>query len=112
MKRRPVLKVTIYGASDDLIEIEGDLREEFNPDEYGKLGYLAFSDGTLLSIQYSDTTDWIWRINRLAEGLSTYSKTDGTDSDDDYTDKVTLEGDSLSWVVYGHQTQRAKKKGK
>lgn len=101
------MKVTIYGASDDLIELEGDLREEFNPERDDKPGYLAFSDGTLLSIQYGN--EGIWRINRLVEGSATYAKTDGTDSYSDYTDKVTLEGDALTWVVYGHQIERAKK---
>jgi len=37
----------VYGASDDLIEIKGDIREEFS--RYDSEGdYLAFSDGTVL----------------------------------------------------------------
>lgn len=97
------MKLTIYGASDDLIEIEGDIREEFNPiDESSKL---AFSDGTVLSVSY---TDGCWRINRLAKGTSEYSKieSEGADSDN-YSDKVTLVGD-IKWVVFGSQMVKAK----
>jgi metallophosphoesterase superfamily enzyme len=40
------MKVKIYGYSDDLIEMEGDLRDEY--DSYHKPGYLTFSNGTIV----------------------------------------------------------------
>jgi hypothetical protein len=95
------MKVTIYGASDDLIEIDGDFRYEFSADE--EVNYLALSDGTLLSIEYAK--GGIWRINRLVTGSATYSKVEGTDAEDDYTDKVTIEGD-LKWFVLGSEFAR------
>lgn len=53
----------IFGASDDLIEIEGHLREEFggyiSDDE--KL-YIACSDGTLLSVSYDG--EWKFHVDR------------------------------------------------
>lgn len=98
--------ITIYGASDDLIEIEGDIREEFTPKEDGEPEYLAFSDGTVLSILY--TTDGFWRIQRLAVGTATYNKTEAIDADtDDYSDEVVLSGD-IKWVVCGPAFHRAK----
>jgi hypothetical protein len=94
--------ITIYGASDDLIEIEGDIREEFSPHEDGEPDYLAFSDGTVLSILYGE--DGNWNIKRLTIGTASYQhhKADG----DEYTDKVTLQGD-LTWCVCGPSFQRA-----
>lgn len=103
--------ITVYGSSDDLIEIEGDIVEEFGG-PWDEETYLGFSDGTLLSIEYTDSG--IWRINRLKEGSASYSKVEGTSSDDDYTDKVTLAENGLSkisWVVQGNLVQ-ASRKGK
>lgn len=103
-KQTNVQTITIYGASDDLIEIEGVIREEFNAydEEENKL---AFGDGTVLSVKYDD--DGCWRINRVVEGTATYEKKEATDPDGDYTDRVTLTGD-VKWVLYGKELARAK----
>ncbi len=96
--------ITIYGASDDLIEVEGDLSEEFGCyDE--KENYLSFNDGTVLSVVYAD--DGCWRINRVVKGTAEYSKVeaDGADTDN-YTDRVTLKGNITS-VVYGTKIAKA-----
>lgn len=98
------MTVTIYGASDDLIEVEGDLREEY--DGYEDPAVLAFGDGTVVAIQYG-VGGGFWRINRLAEGTATFTKSEATDEDDDYTDRVTLTGD-LKWMVYGKQFDKIK----
>ena len=104
-------KVMIYGASDDLVEVEGDIREEFNPpygDDEGP-SYLAFSDGTVLSIAYSEGGTRLWRINRVAEGTAKYEKQEATGPDADYSDHVTLTdefGDGFAWVVFGQGLAR------
>lgn len=90
-------KVDVYGVSDDLIETEGDICEEFNP-KYEETSYLAFSDGSVLSIEYGKTG--LWTIRQRVAGSATYSKRDATDVDHDYSDRVTLEGD-ISWLVFG-----------
>ncbi len=90
--------IKIYGASDDLIEIDGDIREEFNHYNEDEPFYLAFSDGTALSINYNN--DGFWRINRLATGSAEYSKHEGEDEDNDYSDIVSLKGD-IKWAVGG-----------
>ena len=61
--------VVIEGSSDDLIEIDGDIREEFyaNDDEDGSL--LAFSDVTVLRIIYPDSG--VWRISPVVSGHGT-----------------------------------------
>jgi len=93
------MSITIYGASDDLIEIEGDIREEFSffPDD-GESRFLAVSDGTLLRVFYDD--DGIWRLNKIAGGLCTFKKAEG-DVEKDTPDKVTLSGVEIKWVVFG-----------
>ncbi len=45
--------VTVYGASDDLVEIEGDIRDELYASDNNP-AHLAFSDGTVLSVEYSE----------------------------------------------------------
>jgi hypothetical protein len=99
------MRVTIYGASDDLIEIEGDLREEFNADS-DELNYLSFGDGTVLGIEYGK--GGFWRINRLVTGHAAFEKREGADADSDYSDRVTLDGD-LQFCLYGTSLVRAKK---
>lgn len=83
--------VTVTGASDDLIEVEGGLREEF--DWYSdKPCWLNFSDGTQLKALYDD--EGIWRFERTREGAAEYSRTPG---DGEANDIVTLTGD-VRWV--------------
>ena len=92
-----------YGASDDLIEIEGDIREEFNPSEDD--GILAFSDGTILRVSYDN--DGMWRIAPIAVGSAVYEMVQGTDPDNDYSDHAWLTGD-IEWVVFGSQYAKVK----
>ena len=98
--------IIIYGASDDLIEVEGEIEEEFTYDE--EASYLGFSDGTLLSIKYGD--EGIWRIAPLVRGAGQLSIVQATSAEDDnYSDRATLEGASISWVLYGAQKAVAKR---
>lgn len=97
--------ITIYGCSDDLIEVEGAIREEFTAHEDGEPEYLAFSDGTVLSIAY---TQGLWRIHRITLGSADLQKEECLpDDEDNYTDRVTLTGD-IKWCVCGPNFQRAK----
>jgi hypothetical protein len=96
-------QIKIYGASDDLIEIEGDIREEF---EYWSnyKNYFAFSDGTLLQIEYCD--DGIWRIKRIVAGSLDFTNEEAADADA-YSDVVTLSGNVKKlWIVYGNQVAK------
>ena len=92
------MPIVITGASDDLIEVDGDIREEFtyNNDEDGDL--LAFSDGTVLRIQFSD---WgVWRITTVARGSASLTVEQQPEDGEEGTDKATLDGD-VRWVVHG-----------
>jgi hypothetical protein len=93
--------ITVYGASDDLIEIEGDIREEFSASDVdGDL--LAFSDGTLLRIRY--TRDGVWRIETLVTAQSTLEIVPAPANDEsNYSDRATLTGAPITWVVRGSE---------
>jgi hypothetical protein len=62
----------IYGASDDLIEFEGDVYGEVgcfgtDDDEHGVL--LVCSDGTVLEVKYGKQDRAIWGVYPIREGL-------------------------------------------
>jgi hypothetical protein len=91
------MPIKIYGASDDIIEVEGDIEEEFyvHAGDEDEPAFLAFSDGTLLSVHYGH--EGIWRLGLVKEGTAEFSKEEGTDSED-YSDIVTLDG-HITWVA-------------
>lgn len=98
--------VQVYGHSDDLLEVDGDIEAEFSyqSDDEGKGDLLAFSDGTVLRIQYSNSG--VWRVIRVCEGTATFSKHEASEDDeDDYSDRVTLMGD-IKWCVHGIDIQK------
>lgn len=96
--------IHIYGASDDLIEIEGDISEEF-PYYDGGANLLAFSDGTVLRAKYD--SDGIWRFTSLFDGKARLVRIVQTydDPDEGYSDQVYLYDEELEtpiqWVVQG-----------
>src|SRR5262245_25421899 len=94
-------QITVSGASDDLIAVEGAISEEFTYEDEEKGDLLAFSDGTVLRIKYTDAG--IWRITPVllqAGGalLNIEQAPEGDESN--YSDRATLTGD-ISWVVQG-----------
>lgn len=96
--------ITVYGASDDLIELDGAISEEFpflDRDDRGDL--VAFSDGTILRVAFS--ASGVWRITPVVEGVGTLTIVQAPEEDDDnYSDRATLEvpddGRRL-WAVHG-----------
>ena len=99
------MTVTLYGHSDDLIEVEGDVNEEFNPNPFDAKESVLFSNGVLAHIQYEN--DGFWRINVIASAGREYTLVPGTDVDDDYSDRLTVDGD-IEWVFCCGQTARAR----
>lgn len=92
-------EIILYGASDDLIEIEATAfkNEEFNVN-CDESCLVAISDGTVLRVRFDQ--DGIWRFAPVIRGSADLTIVQGTD-DDNYTDRVTLTGDDLRWVVLG-----------
>ncbi len=97
-ERKQEYQLKIYGRSDDLIEIEGDIYDEigWHPDEKC---YITISDGTVISIEYAD--EGIWRIVMLCEGSGDpeiiYAP---PDDDDNYSDALILPLGHYTWVKW------------
>lgn len=100
------MSVTIYGASDDLVEIEGDINEEWDMPTWSDEDmrrHIGLSDGTLLSICRDG--EGCWRINVLHRGKYTTKKTEATATDSDYTDRLEICG-YIEWAVFGKAERR------
>jgi len=98
----------ITGSSDDLLEFEGHLYEEFSVD--GNNGLLEFSDGTTLRVNYGK--GGIWRFAAEVEGPAFQSIARCTgDDEDEYTDTVKM--GQVDWAKYSEagQVQRVFAKG-
>jgi hypothetical protein len=66
------MSTRVYGASDDLIEFEGDIRGEvgcYGNSSREKGVLLSFSDGTVLEVKYSGRVSGVWAISLLVEGV-------------------------------------------
>ena len=98
------MEIKVYGASDDLVEIDGDFSEEFSCYGQDEGMVLAFGDGTVLSVKYDDSGEW--RLARLVAGSAKFDHAPSLGPDGDnhpggetgYSDLVTLKGD-LGWVL-------------
>lgn len=103
------MSVEVYGASDDLIEVTGDVSEEFGAySRDDKAFILAFSDGTVLSMRYGDDAgNGIWTIRKVASGSCEVEIRTAVDTGDDNTDRATIRG-KVSWVVFGNRFMAAK----
>lgn len=87
-----------YGASDDLVEVEGDVREEYNPGyETGRWeGVVTDASGhrLLVVVTYAQSGTWAVGIAPVEEGLAlpenwTY---DFALLDSDYSVTLTIDG--------------------
>jgi hypothetical protein len=87
-------ETTIYGASDDLIEVDGAISEEFLPD--GGFGMVACSNGVLLRVTYD--LDGVWRIVPLAGADKVTITQAPADDEDNYSDRAVIT-ERLSWVA-------------
>ncbi|MDQ0376537.1 hypothetical protein [Amycolatopsis thermophila] len=88
----------IYGASDDLIEVEGDVREEFDALATHRL--VAVSNGVLLRVEYDQ--DGVWRIKPLAGADRVHVVQAPAGDEDNYSDVATIDED-VEWVACGGQ---------
>lgn len=92
--------VTVYGASDDLIEVEGAITEEFGAMDCSgeEPRYLAFSDGTVLRVTYS--AKGCWEIRQVAVGHAVFECVPHDNDATTYSDRATLTG-VITSVVCG-----------
>lgn len=87
----------VTGASDDLIETEGDLSEEFYAVS-GK-GRVEFSHGVVLDVAYVNPGIWRITVVKGAEHVSLVPCADEEDGEV-YTDTATVTG-NFDWVACG-----------
>jgi hypothetical protein len=93
------MSITIYGASDDLIEVEGAISEEFDVGVSDDEWLIACSEGTVLRIT-NKTGEW--RITPVAHGSGALAISQCPEGDeDDYSDRATIDAESIAWVVLG-----------
>lgn len=86
--------ITIHGASDDLIEVDGAINAEFAVTDTGDDGVLlAVSNGVVLRIRYRTC----WRIEHVT-GAAVEIVQCPEDDEDNYSDVATIT-DPVSWVV-------------
>lgn len=93
------MQTRIYGSSDDLIEVEGKIEEEF--DHYSnKPALLVFSDGTILTMSYGKNGMGIWQIMVIVEGDSFESFSIAT-TEKEHSDQVIL--NDVDWVIFSNE---------
>ncbi len=101
----------IYGASDDLIEFEGDVYGEvgcFGTDDQEHGVLLTCSDGTVLEVKYGKSDLAIWGIRLLRAGRL-YDRVDPCDDEDSnpYSDVAHFRA-GLQWVMASKEWERVR----
>ena len=95
----------VYGCSDDLVEIEGELEGEISSFENEVL--LAFSDNTLLLVEYNKG---IWKITEIRRG-DLFDRVDVcTDPDAEIYSDQAFFFKGLEWCYLARFDERITKK--
>lgn len=100
----------IYGASDDLIEFEGDFRGEYGcygtADEDNAGVMLIFSDGTILNVKYCLRIPGVWGIDLLKKGELFDSIDPCIDEDGDPYSDIAYFRDGIKWAYAAREWAR------
>lgn len=93
--------VKIYGASDDLVEIEGSQYKEDEIGCYDRDVRITFEDGTIIRVGYSKPGMGIWWIKKEIQGPANQRLTICEDEDAEiYSDIFEIESEILMhWVI-------------
>lgn len=91
----------VYGASDDLVEFDGDFTGEvgcYGTDdrEHGVL--VAMSDGTILEVKYGNGDMGIWAITILRRGTLFDRIDQCTNEDADIYSDIAYFNDGIKWA--------------
>jgi len=106
------MSTKIYGTSDDLVEIEGDVRGEVShyvadgDKEAGVL--LVCSDGTVLAVKYGKPIGGIWDIQLIRDGSLFLGIDLCEDEESDPYSDVARFSDGLKWVIAATQWERVR----
>lgn len=88
----------VYGASDDLIEFEGDFRSEVGCYGAAQGVLVAISDGTFLEVKYGKGDRGIWAVSLLKRGPLFERIDQCTDEDADVYSDVAHFKDGVKWA--------------
>jgi len=104
------MKTKIYGYSDDLIEIDGLIRDEVDCYNHKKPIKITASDGTIASIFYNGE----WKINVKFAGSKYVKLINSVGDDSNHIDNDSLDcppysdvlilGDGIEWIKIKGQT--------
>jgi len=99
----------IYGASDDLIEFDGDFSGEvgcFGTDDRDQGVLVYVSDGTILEVQYGKGGAGIWEVKLLQRG-SLFDKIEPcTDEDTDPYSDVAIFREGVKFAYAATEWER------
>lgn len=89
------MKVNIYGHSDDLVEIEGEITKEFELESVANTQIVTFTDGTRVEIRYEPEMNTKmkhidWHIMDVTPGNKLSAHTIAVGHFNDYSQSVTL----------------------
>ena len=106
--------IEVYGCSDDLIEVDGDIRDEHGRFAVGQWSFVVFSDGTVLRVGYSTDKSGNWRVERIREGAATFNHVSAelrqVEDEDEYSDVGVLDG-PIEWVKFTNARSSAVRMG-
>jgi hypothetical protein len=87
--------ITIYAASDDLVEVDGDIKEEFSSYRFSDPGgaYVCVSTGDLIQFRMDEEGDWFARVI-----VDATSPVIGRRPDREGDEQVTITA-PVTWVV-------------
>lgn len=99
----------VYGASDDLIEFEGDVHGEvgcYGTDDRDNGVLVVFSDGTVFDVKFGKSDLGIWGITVLRKGDLLIGVEACVDEDaDPYSDVATFRP-GLTWARAATEWQK------
>lgn len=101
----------VYGASDDLIEAEGDLRGEVacsGTDDREKGVLVIFSDGTIVEVKYGKADMAVWGITLIKQGTLFERIDPCSDEDADPHSDVLHFDDGIKWAYASTEWERVK----
>ena len=95
------MSTKVYGASDDLVEFEGDVRGEvgfYGSDDNDRGILLIFSDGTILEAKYGKADMAVWGVTLIVQGPLFQQIVQCADENADPHSDVAVFDDGLKWA--------------
>lgn len=94
------MAVTVYGVSDDLIFLDGDIRAEFRMGSNEDSEVLAFSNGVVLRVRYTAAAVWRIELVTAPAGVIVAIAEAPGDDEENYSDSAEIV-DTVAWAVHG-----------